>query len=157
MSAILTLCGGFLLAVLWMDLMFDVQVLRYRDATQDLPEDVLGSITAYYRRVTTLARPMNRAIGGLMLVLLLALVAQIFGDFGGREQRWVGVASSPFCGVPILLAGLRVVPNAVRLGSRVDPVGEQCRLARAICRDHLLCLGGIVIFLALQLFAALSG
>jgi len=135
-----------------MDLMFDVQVLRYRDPTQDLPEDVLSSIAAYYRRVTTLARPMNRAVGGLMLVLVLALLAQIIG---GREQRWVGVASSPFCGAPILLAGLRVVPNAVRLGSRVDAVGEQCRLARAICKDHLLCLGGIVVFLALQLFAAL--
>ena len=44
--------------------MFDVQVLPYRDTTQDLPEDVLSSIAAYYRRVTTLAQPMNRAIGG---------------------------------------------------------------------------------------------
>lgn len=151
MSAILTLCGGFLLAVLWMDLMFDVQVLRYRDTT-GLPEDVLSSIAAYYRRVTTLAHPMNRAVGGMMLLLVLTLLAQIIG---GRELRWVGVASSPFCGAPILLAGLRVVPNAVRLGSRVDGVGEQSRLARAICRDHLLCLAGIVVFLALQLFAAL--
>jgi hypothetical protein len=56
-SPILILCGGFLLAVLWMDLMFDVQVLRFRDATRELPEDVLGSIAAYYRRVTTQARP----------------------------------------------------------------------------------------------------
>jgi hypothetical protein len=134
-----------------MDLMFDVQVLRYRD-TPNVPEDVLSSIAAYYRRVTTLAQPMNRAVGGMMLVLVLTLLAQIIG---GRAQRWVGVASSPFCGAPILLAGLRVVPNAVRLGSRVDAVGEQSRLARAICRDHLLCLGGIVVFLALQLCAAL--
>jgi hypothetical protein len=28
---VLAACGGFLLAVLWMDLMFDVQVLRHRD------------------------------------------------------------------------------------------------------------------------------
>jgi hypothetical protein len=150
-SAILTLCGGFLLAVLWMDLMFDVQVLRYRDTTRDLPEDVLSSIATYYRRVTTEARPMNRAIGGVMLVLGLTLMAQIIGSV---EQRWVGVASSPFCGAPILLAGLRVVPNAARLGSRADVVSEQSRLARAICRDHLLCLAGIVVFLALQLIAA---
>ena len=60
-----------------------------------------------------------------------------------------------FAAGPILLAGLRVVPNAVRLGSRVDSAGEQSRLARAICRDHLLCLGGIVVFVAVQLCAAL--
>lgn len=152
MSPILTLCGGFLLAVLWMDLMFDVQVLRYRDVTHDLPEDVLSSIAAYYRRVTTLARPMNRAVGGMMLVLLLALLAQAIG---GGERRWVGLVSLPFCGAPILLAGLRVVPNAVRLGARGDTATEQSRLARAICRDHLLCLAGIGVFVALQLFAIL--
>jgi hypothetical protein len=46
---------------------------------------------------------------------------------------------------------IRVYPNAVRLGGRVDPPLQQARLARAICRDHLLCLGGVLAFLALQL------
>jgi hypothetical protein len=135
-----------------MDLMFDVQVLPYRNSTQDLPEDVLRSIAAYYRRVTTQARPMNRVIAAIMLVLLLTLVAQIIG---GGERRWVGLLSAAFCGAPILLAGLRVVPNAVRLGTRADTVGEQSRLARAICRDHLFCLVGVTVFLALQVMAAL--
>jgi len=152
MSPILILCGGFLLAVLWMDLMFDVQVLRYRDTTRALPEEILSSIAAYYRRVTTLARPMNHAVSGTMLVLVATLLLQISG---WSQQRWVGLLSLPFCGAPILLAGLRVVPNAVRLGSRVDSAAEQGRLARAICRDHLLCLGGIAIFVGLQLSAAL--
>src|ERR1043166_2149382 len=49
-SLILAACGGFLLAVLWMDLMFDVQVLPHR--TPELPEPVVSSIAAYYRRVT---------------------------------------------------------------------------------------------------------
>jgi ER membrane protein SH3 len=151
MSPILILCGGFLLAVLWMDLMFDVQVLHYRDASCELPEEILSSIAAYYRRVTTLARPMNYAVSGMMLVLVAALLMQIIR---GSQQRSVGLLSLPFCGAPILLAGLRVVPNAVRLGSRVDSAAEQSRLARAICSDHLLCLGGIVVFVALQLFAA---
>ncbi len=53
-------CAGFLLAVLWMDLMFDVQVLRHRDAA--LPEPVLASIAAYYRRATTTSRPMGHLI-----------------------------------------------------------------------------------------------
>lgn len=139
------------MAVLWMDLMFDVQVLRYRDTARELPEEILSSIAAYYRRVTTLARPMNYAISGMMLVLVVTLLLQIIG--GG--QRLAGLLSMPFCSAPILLAGLRVVPNAVRLGSRVDSAEEQSRLARAICRDHLLCLGGIVVFVAMQLFIAL--
>ena len=83
---------------------------------------------------------------------IATLLMQIIG---GSQQRLVGLLSLPFCGAPILLAGLRVVPNAVRLGSRVDSAGEQSRLARAICRDHLLCLGGIVIFVTVQLLAAL--
>jgi hypothetical protein len=150
-TPILTLCGGFLLAVLWMDLMFDVQVLAFRTA-RELPEDTLSSIAAYYRRVTTLARPMTHAIGGVMLVTILALVAQIVRASG---ERWVGLMSVPMCGAPIVLAGLRVVPNAVRLGARADLPLEQTRLARAICRDHLFCLGGILAFVALQLIAAL--
>jgi hypothetical protein len=152
MAAILILCGGFLLAVLWMDLMFDVQVLRYRDTAGELPEEILSSIAAYYRRVTTQARPMNYAVSGMMVVLVTALLGQVIG---GNQQRWVGLASLPFCGAPILLAGLRVVPNAVRLGARVDSAAEQSRLARAICSDHLFCIGSIVVFVALQLFAAL--
>ena len=152
MSPILILCGGFLLAVLWMDLMFDVQVLRYRGATGELPEEVLSSIAAYYRRVTTLARPMGHAVGLAMVLALLALVAQITRE---PERRAVSLFSLALCGGPVLLATLRVVPNAVRLGSRIDPAAEQSRLARAICRDHIICLCGITLFVAVQLFAAL--
>jgi len=36
-------CGGFLIAVLWMDLIFDSQVLRHR-AADELPGAVLASI-----------------------------------------------------------------------------------------------------------------
>ena len=49
--------AGFLLAVLRFDLMFDVQVLGRR--ADDVPEAAIASIAAYYRRVTTAARPMN--------------------------------------------------------------------------------------------------
>lgn len=59
-SAILAVCGGFLLAVLWMDLMFDVQVLRHRDEPGELSEAVLASIAGYYRRVTTICRDHPR-------------------------------------------------------------------------------------------------
>lgn len=149
----LILCGGFLLAVLWMDLLFDVQVLGHRGA-QEVPEDVLASIAAYYRRVTTTARPLGHAIGGVMGVLLVTLALQIAR---GDGARWVGVASLPLAGLPIGLALARVVPNAIRLGSRADGIARQSVLARAICRDHLVCLLGIAGFVAVQLFGGALG
>ena len=59
MSAFITAGAGFLLAVLWFDLMFDVQV---RGSRGTVPEDALASIAAYYARVTTAARAMSRLI-----------------------------------------------------------------------------------------------
>ena len=57
--------AAFLLAVLWFDLMFDVQVRGH--AGGPLPPEVLASISAYYRRVTTEAWPMNRLVVLVML------------------------------------------------------------------------------------------
>jgi hypothetical protein len=146
-SLVLTACGGFLLAVLWMDLMFDVQVLRHRGEPGELPETVLASIAAYYRRVTTTARPMGHLVGTVMAILLLTLVVQITR---GGGSRGVALASLLLAGGPIALAALRVVPNAVRLGTRADSPAQQSALARSICRDHFVCLTGIAAFLTVQ-------
>ena len=150
-SSILVACGGFLLAVLWMDLMFDVQVLRHRDRGAELPEPVLASIAAYYRRVTTAARPMGHLIGVVMATALITLVTQIAV---GHVPLWFAAASLLLCCGPILLAFVRVVPNAVRLGARRDPVLQQSALARSICADHLFCFAGILGFIVVQVFAA---
>jgi hypothetical protein len=57
--------------------------------------------------------------------------------------------------LPIGIAAARTFPAAVRLGPRTDGAGVQMRLARSICRDHLLCLAGITSLIAVQLtFAA---
>jgi hypothetical protein len=50
--------AAFLISVLWFDLMFDVQTQTHDGDT--LPAGVLASISAYYRRVTVEAWPMNR-------------------------------------------------------------------------------------------------
>ena len=147
MIGIATLGGGFLLAVLWMDLMFDVQVLRHH-AGRDLPEEVLASIAGYYRRVTTLARPMGHLIAAVMVVTLVAVGAEI-----ARGPRAAGLVSLPFCAGPVALALARVVRNAARLGARADSLAVQSALARGICRDHLLCLASIAVFVAIQLAA----
>lgn len=147
-APLITACGGFLLAVLWMDLIFDVQVLRYRRASDQLPEPVLASIAGYYHRATTTLRPMSRLIALVMVILVGALA---FAALRGPEPRWLLAASAVLAGIPVGLAAAHTVPCAVRLGNRVDSPAEQTRLARAICRDHLVCIGFMLVFLLLWL------
>jgi hypothetical protein len=143
-APLLTACSGFLLAVLWMDLIFDVQVLRNRDA--DVSEPVLASIAAYYHRATTTSRPMSRLIVLVMLILLGTLG---FQAARGHDPGWLLVTSAILAAVPMLLALTHTVPSAVRLGQRTDGAPEQSRLARSICRDHLVCAGSMLAFLFL--------
>lgn len=143
---LLTACSGFLLAVLWMDFIFDAQVFDRRNAREDLPEPVLASIAGYYHRATTTSRPMGHLIAIVMAILLGTLG---FWAARGREPGWLIAASAVLAGAPILLALTHTVPNAIRLGNRVGSPAEQTRLARSVARDHLLCLGFMLGFLAL--------
>jgi hypothetical protein len=145
-SAFVTAGGGFLLAVLWFDLMFDVQAIAHRG--RELPEDTLASIAGYYRRVTTAARPMNRLIALVMLATLAAIVVQIAA---GDHPLWVSWASLAVTVPPIALAGAHTVPSAVRLGTRRDPIARQSALAMSIWREHMFCALAIATLLALQL------
>jgi hypothetical protein len=145
--ALLAACGGFLVAVLWMDLMFDVQVLRRKDP---LPEPVLDSIAAYYQRVTTEASPMGRLVAVVMALAVATLGVQLLLGPGG----WTPALSLLLLLPPLLLAQLRIFPAAVRLGAQRDPRDVQTRLARAICLDHLFCLAAMLLFTALQLGVA---
>jgi hypothetical protein len=138
--------AGFLLAVLWFDLMFDVQVLGHGSGV--LPQPVLDSIGAYYARVTTAARPMNRLIATVMLATLGLIVAEIVK---GKPSPWIAYASLALAAFAIVLAGVRTVPSAVRLGAGRDSVADQSALARAILRQHVLCFASIIAVLTLQL------
>lgn len=153
MAPLLTACGGFLLAVLWMDLIFDVQVLRYRRVDAELPESVLASIAGYYHRATTSSRPMGRLIALVMVILLGTLGFQFTK---GYDPVWLLLTSAGLAGVPVVLALVHTVSCAVRLGRRADGPLEQSRLARCICRDHLICAGCMLAFLVLWTAHALS-
>jgi len=147
MAAFITAGAGFLLAVLWFDLMFDVQVLAHRG---ELPEDVLSSIAAYYRRVTTSARPMNLLVAAAMLATLGCVIAQVAR---AESPRWAGWISLALIAAPLALARARTVPSAVRLGSRAAGRAAQSASARAICREHLLCIASIAALVVVQLSA----
>lgn len=147
MTALLTLGGGFLLAVIWMDLMFDVQALRgSRD--EALPEAVLASIAAYYRRVTSEARPMDLLIGAVMIASIAGTVVTLFR--GAAPFGWRAAALALLV-VPVVLAQSRVFPNAKRLGARSDSLERQSALAREIARAHVGCFAAMLGFVAIQL------
>ena len=149
MTAYLTLGGGFLVAVIWMDLIFDVQALR-GPRRAPLPEPALASIAAYYRRVTTDARPMNQLVGVVMAGTVLGTIVALFRGEAALGWRVLALA---LCCVPIALALRRVFPNAIRLGTRSDSIEEQSVLARKIARDHVACIAAMLAFVGIQLFA----
>ena len=145
LERVLAACGGFLLAILWMDLMFDVQVLPHA-ASVELPEPIVVSIATYYRRATTDARPMSALIGTVMAVAVGGALWQLIRAPGLRTLLGVALIAAP-----VALAFGRVLPDAIRLGQRGDSLAVQGELARSICRGHLLCLASVVGFLVVQL------
>ena len=148
MHAFIAAGAGFLLAVLWFDLMFDVQTRKH--AAGVLPPDVLTSIGSYYRRVTTEAYPMNRLVALVMLLTLVAICAEIVQ---GENAWWVGWGSLVLAGSGFVPTMVRTVPNAGRLGMAADTAEEQSRLARDVCRDHMFSFARMSCVLILQLIA----
>ena len=140
--------AAFLLAVLWFDLMFDVQTRKH--AGDPLPAEILASISAYYRRVTTEAYPMNRLVALVMLLTVAAIVAEIVE---GVRPWWIGWVSLALVASGVLSTLRRTVPNARRLGTARDTLQMQSALARAICRDHLWSFARTSVVLGLQLIA----
>jgi hypothetical protein len=143
-TALVTAGGGFLLAVLWFDLMFDVQARRLDEPDGDAR---LASIADYYRRVTIEAYPANRLVAAVMLLTIAASVVLLW-----RTPSLRAFVAVLLVLAPIGLARARVVPNAMRLGRRGDPLPVQRQLARTILRDHVACVVAIAAFLALQLW-----
>lgn len=135
--------AGFLLAVLWFDLMFDVQARRLDDADGDAR---LASIADYYRRVTIEAFPANRLVATVMLITIAGSVVQWW-----RAPSWRHLAAVVLVATPVVLAGRRIVPNAMRLGTRRDPLPDQRALARRILWDHVFCFACLAVFLLLRL------
>ncbi len=136
--------AGFLLAVLWFDLMFDVQARRL-DAPDG--EARLASIAGYYRRVTIEAFPANRLVAAVMLVTIAGSLVQLW-----RTPSLSAFASVALVVAPVGFARRRIVPNAMRLGARRDDLPTQRAIARTILRDHVACFASVAAFLALQLW-----
>ena len=144
--AAITAAVGFLIAVLWFDLMFDVQLIGRRGDKHDT-DAAVDSIATYYRRVTTDASPMGRLVGLVMLALLILLVVQATR---AGTPGWVSLVSLIGAGSAVVLALTRVVPHAARLGSRADAPAAREVLARSILRDHVVFLALMIAVLVVQ-------
>jgi hypothetical protein len=145
MTGLLIGCGGFLAGILWMDLLFDTQILRMA------PADAVGIIVGYYGNATLRAYPLNRVIG---LVMIVTVLGSIFQLLRGRIERRAEITAAALAVAAVGLALLRVVPNAMSLGRGTGAVAEQIALARGICFDHMICLTLMLGFIATQIVAA---
>jgi hypothetical protein len=128
--------------------MFDVQTRKRVENT--LPPELLASISAYYRRVTTDAYLMNRLVALVMVLTLLAIGAEIVE---GANPWWIGWGSLALAGSGVIPTLTRTVPNARRLGSGQDSAEKRSALARAIYRDHRFSLARMSLVLGLQVIA----
>src|SRR5260370_14019620 len=129
--------AAFLIAVLWFDLMFDVQTRNHAGAP--LPREVLASISAYYRCVTIAAWPMNRLIAVVMILTLLAIVTEIVRNV---DHWWIGWGSLAAAASAIGLARVRSIPNAIRLRRAADSPPRHAGPRPSDARDHIFCLAG---------------
>ena len=140
--------AAFLLAVLWFDLMFDVQT---RKCPGDLlPPEVLASISALLPPRHDRSLPDESLVA---LVMVLTLAAICTGIVQGVDPRWIGWMSIALAGSGFVLTITRTAPNAVRLGSARDTAEQQSTLARAIYRDHPSSFARMIVVLGLQLTA----
>ena len=114
-EGLLLACSGFLLAVLWMDLIFDTQVrLRGERSAR------AGARIHYYRRATTTSRPMSRLIAVVMVILLGALV---FRGVRGHDPVWLPRVGSARRRAHSAGPG----SDGAQRGSTRQSVGRSCR------------------------------
>lgn len=123
-------CLGFCVAILYIDLVFDVSALPYRKTGAALPAQVLDPITTYYRYVTRnpwlLIYVMTVAVTCIVVELVLRLV-----------PSWVGYSSLAIFGVTAVLAVARVIPGAQRLASSGETAENKTRLVHGVLFYHL--------------------
>lgn len=147
LARVLAATGGFLLAVLWMDLMFDVQYFGAAPAT------AASSIAAYYRRVTVEAGWMTWLIATVMLVTVVGVVLQARSS---SQPRWRRAVTPALAVVPIALALVVVFPAARELAGAGEPA-DRLGLVRTIAFSHIACFAAVAAFVALQLTASRAG
>ncbi len=147
MSIPLFLCIGFFIAVVYMDLVFDVSALPYRKTGSNLPREVLDPIVTYYRYITK-----NPWL--LVFCLLVAATSIVVQIVFHQVPPGVGYSSAVMIGSIILLAMVRVIPAAQRLASGKDTDAKQTRLVHGLFPSHIYILIVVLTLAYIQFHAA---
>ena len=142
------LCGGFLLAVLWFDLMFDTAALPFAWRGQDVSMQAVDVIAAYYRRAVIASFPMNLLVAVMMLGALACALWRLAFDV--ETPLWVRAVCVVLVGAAVVVALLKTVPEARRLGQQNDPLPVQATLAVSILKAHIAFFAMMLSFVILQ-------
>ena len=143
----LFLCIGFMLAVVYIDLMFDVTALPYRHTKAALPKEVLDPITHYYGRITQ--NPYLLMF--VMVTTTVCLVTQILYDLA---PRWAGYSSLFLMGLAMVTGTVKIIPTAQRLASGKDSEETQTSLVHTMFPAHVIVLICVLLLAAIQFGAA---
>jgi len=142
---------GFLAGILWLDLIFDAQMLGMRERDDLQRAEALNSVSAYYRHALGGARRLDVFIAVVMMLTLAAIIVQWIGH---ASPAWVSWTSLIATVVPISIAAGHTIPSAKRLAATPpEATGERQRLARSVLRDHIVAFSGILLALSVQLAA----
>jgi hypothetical protein len=145
----LFLCIGFMIAVLYIDLVFDMSALPHRRTGAPLPADVLDPIATYYRYITR-----NPYL--LTFVMLTTTVCIVVEIVYGLVPRWAGYLSLFLMGLSMSAAVLKVIPAAQRLAAGKDTVEQQTHLVHGILPYHLVLLASILSLATVQFLCVSS-
>jgi hypothetical protein len=145
LQAPLFLCIGFMIAILYIDLQFDILGLPHRRAGGPIPDDVLGQIATYYGVITK--NPYLLMF--VMMTALACIIAEIVYDL---VPRWAGYSSLTLMLLAMGAGIVRVIPTAQRLATDKDTVGERTRMVHGMFPSHIFLLVMILLLTAVQFF-----
>lgn len=128
-----------MLAVLWMDLMYDASFLAHEPGAT-------ATMATYYAHVTK-AGWMTWLVAGVMMVAIAGVIVQVRGS---QLPRWYRALRALLAVVPIALALAVVFPAARHLAAATEDA-VRSGLARTIAWSHVGCFGSIATFIGLQL------
>jgi hypothetical protein len=143
----LFLCIGFMLAVLYIDLAFDISALPYGKNKAAIPREVLESITSYYRRVTS-----NPWL--LMFVMTTSATCIIWEIVYRLVPPRIGYGSIVLFGVLMLISMFKVIPAAHRLASGKESEEKKIQLTYSLFPYHVALLIIIITLTLLQFSSA---
>jgi hypothetical protein len=143
----LFLCLGFCIAVVYMDLVFDLSALPYRKLKTNLSNDILNPIITYYAYVTKNPWLLIFAMFTATACLIMEVVFQLV-------PRWAGYSSLVLFGVVMLLGVARIIPLASRLAARKDAAEKQTLIVHSLAPYHIFVMI-LLLTLALMQFSTI--